>query len=544
MHYLSSDTNSPSDGDSKSECPFDCEKQLNSIIHHLIGSAESTKERGFEKDSKSNGEAGSEFGALGVESSHEPTTPKFIVQSKVVRETPTTVSVEPISNVGSDDVASKTPSLTQRSLSLDVDYEAVASETVSGFKKSLSDCEGTLQSMSIGNSAPQHSIESISVSSDTSIMTLLLALKNTLGGKSDLCNANLTSFKHVVVESLPAEFNGNCIFELPALYVVRVGGSCKWMAWIEDSNYRHVWTETATSNISDPSGKLSFKYVKCMEHLRCNNPECRRLKECKDYNDLYWSDSSTEVMTSNTCTLPMRRCNLVCKFCKVTPSCLALCPCKMYYVFLKDHQMSRTCIHFGTHEHPVARDNCCAVMEQTWDTVMAQIAKTPTAKASAIEIVVGKEFLMKGLIEEDSNGKALSEDELNLIFEKWSSLSSSTLNNLIHDARVSLGGGGYIDNILKLKKGSMYDYIQDSCFLGQDSELAYVFKMSTIGPGSGVDLVRRMEPSGDLVLQFVMFDHVKQINGWTTLGIHIYDPIHCKVKTICLCDMKSKSTEQ
>ena len=123
---------------------------------------------------------------------------------------------------------------------------------------------------------------------------------------------------------------------------------------------------------------------------------------------------------------------------------------------------------------------------------MAQVSKMPTAKSSAIEIVVGKELLMKGLIDEDGNWKALSEDELNLIFEKWSNLSSSTLNNLIHDARVSLGGGGYVDSILKLKKGSMYDYIQDSCFPKQGSELAYVFKMSTVGPGSGVDLVKRM----------------------------------------------------
>ena len=205
--------------------------------------------------------------------------------------------------------------------------------------------------------------------------------------------------------------------------------------------------------------------------------------------------------------------------------------------------MSRACIHFGTHEHPVAKGNCRAAMEQIRDTMMAQVAKTLTTKASTIKIVVGKELLMKGLIDEDSNGKALSQNELNLIFEKWSKMSSSTLNNLIHDARMSLGGGGYVDSILKLKKGSMYDYTQDSCFPKQGSELAYVFKMFNVGPGSGVDLVRRMQLGGDLALQFVMFDYVKRINGWTTLGVHVYDPIYCKVMTICVCDMKSESTE-
>ena len=132
-----------------------------------------------------------------------------------------------IPDVGSDAVASEMPSLTQRSLSVDVDSDAVASETVSGFKKSLSDCEGTLQSMSIGNSALQHSVEGTSVSSSSSVMTLLLALNNTPNGRSDLRNTNLASLKHVVVESLPTEFNGNCIFELPPLPIVKVDGSCR-----------------------------------------------------------------------------------------------------------------------------------------------------------------------------------------------------------------------------------------------------------------------------------------------------------------------------
>ena len=35
-----------------------------------------------------------------------------------------------------------------------------------------------------------------------------------------------------------------------------------------------------------------------------------------------------------------------------------------------------------------------------------------------------------------------------------------------------------------------------------------------------------------------MFDHVKHIDKWTTLGAHVYDPLHYKVMTICVCDMK------
>ena len=154
VHYLSSDTNSPSDGDSKSECSSDCVRDLNFTDHHLVGNAGDTKERGSEVDFESDGEAGSKSSAIGVVSSHEPTTPKFAVRSEVVRETFTVAPLVAIPDVGSDVVASETPSLTRRSLLEDVDSDAVASETVSQLKKSLSECEGTLQSMSIENSAP------------------------------------------------------------------------------------------------------------------------------------------------------------------------------------------------------------------------------------------------------------------------------------------------------------------------------------------------------------------------------------------------------
>ena len=154
VHCLSSDTSSPSDGDSESECPSDCVREVKLTNHHLLGSVEGTKERGSDVDSESDGEAGSESGAFGVGSSEEPTTPNFVVRSEVVRETFTKAPLAAIPDVDSYDVALETPMQSRRSLTVDVDFDAVASETVSGFRRSLSDCEGTLQSMSIGNSAP------------------------------------------------------------------------------------------------------------------------------------------------------------------------------------------------------------------------------------------------------------------------------------------------------------------------------------------------------------------------------------------------------
>jgi hypothetical protein len=38
-----------------------------------------------------------------------------------------------------------------------------------------------------------------------------------------------------------------------------------------------------------------------------------------------------------------------------------------------------------------------------------------------------------------------------------------------------------------------------------------------------------------------MFDHVKRVKDWTTIGVHVYDPEYRKVMTIVVCDMQSES---
>jgi hypothetical protein len=66
----------------------------------------------------------------------------------------------------------------------------------------------------------------------------------------------------------------------------------------------------------------------------------------------------------------------------------------------------------------------------------------------------------------------------------------------------------------------------------------YVFKMLVDGPGSGVDLVKHMQPRGDLENACLMFDHFKHVQEWTTMACHMYDGAYCKVMTIAVCDMQ------
>jgi hypothetical protein len=39
----------------------------------------------------------------------------------------------------------------------------------------------------------------------------------------------------------------------------------------------------------------------------------------------------------------------------------------------------------------------------------------------------------------------------------------------------------------------------------------FIFKMSEVGPGSGMHLVKQMQPDGDLEDAWIIFNHVKRV---------------------------------
>ncbi len=49
------------------------------------------------------------------------------------------------------------------------------------------------------------------------------------------------------------------------------------------------------------------------------------------------------------------------------------------------------------------------------------------------------------------------------------------------------------------------------------------------GDGNYCDLVKQMQPRGDLQTTWIMFDHVKRIKGWTTFTYHVCDSFYYKV---------------
>jgi hypothetical protein len=126
-------------------------------------------------------------------------------------------------------------------------------------------------------------------------------------------------------------------------------------------------------------------------------------------------------------------------------------------------------------------------------------------------MAASKEFLDKYLIYSGPGPKKmLWGQELEDVLDKFEHLSFPNLRNTISLYR-SGGKKGAYDSIMAMKTYTTIEYIHGNVFPGQGKDQVYVFKMLEDEPGSGVDLVKRMQPGGDLENAWFMFDHVKRV---------------------------------
>jgi hypothetical protein len=130
-----------------------------------------------------------------------------------------------------------------------------------------------------------------------------------------------------------------------------------------------------------------------------------------------------------------------------------------------------------------------------------------TAKG-LIAMAASKEFLDKYLIHSGPRPKKmLRGQELEDVLDKFEHLSSPNLQNTISLYR-SGGKRGAYDSIMAMQRYTRIEYIHANVFPNQGKDMVYVFKMLVFGPGSCVDLVKRMQLGGDLENALLMFDHV------------------------------------
>ena len=114
----------------------------------------------------------------------------------------------------------------------------------------------------------------------------------------------------------------------------------------------HAWSRTVTSNIRNDLN-LTFRTSSCLGHLRCDNADCEYLnrdQRTTPVKETEWDGISKKLFAVED--KPPGGSTVVCKSCNTPPTCIALCPAKIYYV-IACPQMTRACVHLGSHDHPV-----------------------------------------------------------------------------------------------------------------------------------------------------------------------------------------------
>jgi hypothetical protein len=128
----------------------------------------------------------------------------------------------------------------------------------------------------------------------------------------------------------------------------------------------HTQCRTITFNIHNSLG-FNFRKSLCAGQLVCNNQNYDFFSRSSKQNETEWSGRTNIPFKLGH--LPPPDSTLVCKVCKVPPTCVNFCPGRIYYVLGKNN-MTRACIHLGMHNHPVSNGIC----QETLDTISGLIA--------------------------------------------------------------------------------------------------------------------------------------------------------------------------
>ena len=107
----------------------------------------------------------------------------------------------------------------------------------------------------------------------SSIIECLKGLRQLKGSRNVLSKIDYNAIDIHTVHVLPPSFNGDVIFELPAVHTCNISSQAKQMAGMDKRYDGHVWTKTKTTNIVNRSG-LTFRTSVCVGYVRCMNGSC------------------------------------------------------------------------------------------------------------------------------------------------------------------------------------------------------------------------------------------------------------------------------
>ena len=354
------------------------------------------------------------------------------------------------------------------------------------------------------------------------MLEFLRALRALKGFRNALSRLDYDSIAAYAVQTLPLKFNGDVIFELPPVSMSHMSTYAKGMSGMDKRHDGHVWSKTVTTNIMNSQG-FTFKTSSCLGHLHYTNTSCdflRRSHCLEVVSEMEWEGVSLSIMDMED--VHPQGSTLVCNICKHPPSSIATCFAKVYYVLGKQSS-TRVFVHLDTHSHPVKDGELRDMRERTCSFIEEHVERMPGANNSSIVIGAMKELLGEFFLRpEEDSFRVMDFNDLVFVLDKCKYITSPNIQNEVSSFK-HFRKFGIINSITKLCGASKWAFVQESKFPGEgiDMDKIFVFKMSEVGLGSGVDLVKQMQAGGGLECAWMMFDHVKRVKEWTTMACHV-----------------------
>ena len=169
-----------------------------------------------------------------------------------------------------------------------------------------------------------------------SIVECLRKLPSMPRRKNILKRLDYDSLRTVNFEFLLSIFDGDVVFIFLPISSSAAQSKAKSMEGMDKQYDGHVWTKTMTTNISNNLG-LTFLSLTCVGHLQCINSDCEYLQRA--YQTSLVNDTEFEGFSKNPFSFggpPSMASILVCKICKISPTCKAMCDVRIFYVHSND----------------------------------------------------------------------------------------------------------------------------------------------------------------------------------------------------------------
>ena len=230
------------------------------------------------------------------------------------------------------------------------------------------------------------------------------------------------------------------------------------------------------------------------------------MQQTKEQNERFFEGCLSKVFRSGSTTKGFG--SLKCFYCSKPPTCISECPCKLVLCLptvIAGKRISRGVIHLGYHLHPVAEGVAKQALIEVQAKVKNMVSRDFVGRPRSLQQKLAREIVMESALFADHPEDAkLSDKDLSEVLAKLApTLDKRRLSRWQKEAQVEAGHPiGDYDAIFKLKKRLLFDYFQSMVFPGQlefsSFNRCHVFKMSTQGPGNGVELVNKMRPGGEL----------------------------------------------